>query len=318
MNTLHLKNITHSIKGNQNDVTYPLQSVTSRKDIMKYKKNVLWIVMGFGEERYPAGKKYFRDNKNKSHTDVITLHVTLKGTIVLHTPNEELLVPQGHLMICRHGDNSSYEKTDPKTDYACLWVNLSGAGLAEHYDALREEHGSIFNMGLDHPTLRGIRRLCELTNPKEPAAPLVMAAAIHRLTMALYGQVEVGFCGQLSPVNLAIHQIVSSPLHSWNIKELAAQCGCSREYFSRTFKRKYGKAPQEYLIHTRTERALYLLKHTALPASAIVAQTGFPSLTALSRHIQSTTGCSLKQLRPADSPIPRGQFRGLFDESKLS
>ncbi|MGE4490072.1 MAG: helix-turn-helix transcriptional regulator [Kiritimatiellales bacterium] len=285
---------------------------------MKYQKHILWTVMGFGKEEYPAGKKYFRDNKNKSHTDVITLHVTLKGEIVLHTLNQDIFIPEGFLMICRDGDDSSYEKADLSNDYACLWISLNGAGLAEHYEALRQDHGIVFNMGLNHPTLRGIRRLCELTNPREPAEPLVMAAAIHRLTMALYGQVEVGFCGQLSPVNQAIHQIVSSPLHPWNIKELAAQCGCSREYFSRTFKKKYKKSPQEYLMLARTERALYLLKHTALPVSAIVAQTGFPSSTALSGHIQSITGQSPQQLRPADSPIPRGRFRGLFDESKLS
>jgi AraC-like DNA-binding protein len=284
---------------------------------MKYIKHVLWTVMGFGEEQYPAGKKYFRDNKNKSHTDVITLHVTLKGEVVLHTPDGDQFAPAGHLVIYRHGDDSSYEKPDLESDFACLWVNLSGAGLAEHYDALRKEHGSVFNMGLNHPAVRGIRRLCDLVNPKEPADPLVMAAAIHRLTMALYGETAIGFRGSLSSVNQAIHRVVSSPLHAWSIKELTAQCGCSREYFSREFKKKHGESPRAYLIRCRTERALYLLKHTALPVGAIAAQTGFSSYAALSRQIKSSTGKSPCQLRPDNPPMPHGQLRGMFDESKM-
>ncbi|MGE4490073.1 MAG: hypothetical protein AB7E95_11080 [Kiritimatiellales bacterium] len=63
---------------------------------------------------------------------------------------------------------------------------------------------------------------------------------------------------------------------------------------------------------------IYLLKHTALPVSAIVDQTGLPSPTALSRHIQTETGKTLQQLRPANSPISKGQLRGLFNESELS
>lgn len=285
---------------------------------MKYRKYVLWTVLGFGEETYPKGKKYLRNNRTKPHTDVVVLHYSLKGSIVLHGPDQDQTVPEGHLMICRHGEESSYEKTDTAKEYACLWINLSGAGLAEHFDALRAQHGSVFNLGSDHPILRGIRRLCELTNPKEPAEPLVMAAAIHRLTMAIYGQAEVGFCGQLSPVNLAIHRIVSSPLHPWNIKELAAQSGCSREYLSRKFAAQYGQSPQEYLMQHRSERALYLLKHTTLPITAVVAQTGFSNAYALNRQIKRITGKSPQQLRPAEAPTPRGQFRGLFDESKLS
>lgn len=285
---------------------------------MKYSKQVLWTVLGFGEERYPKGKRYSINYKNKPHKDILVLHYSLEGQIILQTPKKKQTVPEGHLLICRHGDACSCEKEKINSDYSCLWVTLCGAGLADHFHALRLQHGFVLNIGKDHPILLGIRRLCELTNPKEPADPLVMAGAIHRLTVSLYAHAEFGFCGQLSPVNLAIHRLVSSPLHAWNIKELAAKCGCSREHFSREFSARYNQSPQEYLMRCRSDRAIYLLKHTALPVTSIIAQTGFPNSTSLARCVRDLTGKTPQQLRPSASHIPRGQFRGLFDESQLS
>lgn len=283
---------------------------------MDYKKSVLWTIVGFGEETVPEGKKYWCDNRDNPHDDVIILHYPTEDEIVLRTPEEELPVKEGQLLICRHGENSSYGKLNPHERYACKWVALSGAGLAEHYEALKAQHGPVLLFGKTHPLLKGIDRLCSMINPKEPAEPVVLAGAIHRLIMSLFAHAESGFCATLSPVNLAIHQLVSAPLHPWNIKELAAQCGCSREHLTREFSVKYGQSPQEYLLKHRTERALYLLQHTALVLPIVASQSGFSNAASLARQIRIVTGQSPQKLRPAykKGKSPKGKFKGLYNE----
>ncbi|MGE4489527.1 MAG: helix-turn-helix domain-containing protein [Kiritimatiellales bacterium] len=285
---------------------------------MKKSADILWTVSGFGEEQYPVGKTYERNNRLLPHKSLVTFHYTIRGTTEFRQPTESWTVPAGGLIICRHREPSSYWKKDPDTDYACLWMNLDGAGLAEHCDLLRDRYGSVFKLGEKHPMLRGIRRLCAMAASRELVEPLVMTAAIHRLIMGFFAQGEEGFYGNFSPVNAAIHRIVSTPLYNWNIKELAAQCGCSREYLSRKFSERYGQSPHEYLVRRRGERALNLLRYTTLPLSAIAAQTGFPSAPALARQIRNMTGKPPQQHRPdKEIAIMRGRLTGLYDESQL-
>lgn len=286
---------------------------------MGEKTRVLWAVVGFGEERSPAGKPYWTDNQTNPYHDIVVLHYIKAGEMIYRTAEEEITLQKGDLLIYSHGEESSYEKTDLQTNYSGLRVNLSGAGLIEHCDVLRRQHGSVFNIGNDHPIVLGIERLCTLMDPKEPADPLVMAGAVHRLIMALFAQAESGFSGRISAVNLAIHRIASSPFYPWNLKYLAAECGCSREHLTREFTARYGVSPRQYLIQHRTERALYLLQHTALPLSAVASQSGFPNTSALARQIQIATGKSPKKHRPVQhiDKAPKGKLTGLFDGSKL-
>lgn len=282
-------------------------------------KIILWTVLDFGESSYSAGTEYLRDNRQELPEGVVLLHCALNGEIVLHNSSGDQLVCSGNLMICQHGDGSSYGSATLTQDYSCLWVRLVGDGLPGHFGVLRDRYGSVLNLGVHHSIIPGIRRLCALTDPKDPADPLVMAAAVHRLVMSLFAYAEIGFHGKLTPVNQAIHCLVSAPFHAWNIKELAASCGCSREHLCREFSAQYGQSPQQFLVQYRGQRALYLLQHTALSISSIAAQTGFPSIASLDRQIRSMVGRTPQELRPmlhADKP-PGGKLQGLYDENRL-
>ncbi|MGE4488535.1 MAG: AraC family transcriptional regulator [Kiritimatiellales bacterium] len=285
---------------------------------MEYKKSVLWTVLGYGEENYPEGKKYWCDNRNIPHKDIIILHYALKGEITFRISGKDHPVQAGDMIICRHGENSSYGKHQLRMQYACKWVALSGAGLIDHCRELKSRHGPVLHFGKDHPISEGLKRLGSLINSKEPADPLVMAAAIHRLIISMFAHAESGFNKNLTPVNSAIHQLATTPLHPWNLKQLAAECGCSREHLSREFTAKYGISPRQHLMEHRTKRALYLLKHTALPLSAVAAQSGFSNTIALARQIQSATGKSPKKVRPVQRvSSPKGKLQGLFDGTQL-
>lgn len=283
------------------------------------KSYTLWTVSDFGEDSSPPGEEYRHDNAKEPSSETVVVLCLLKGEMTFHSTEETYNISAGDLITCRFGEDSSYEKTDLSQECTCLWVHLTGPGLAEHFNILRNQYRSVLNIGVHHPLIPGIHRLCSLTDPNDPADPLVMAAAVHRLVMSLFAYAEIGFNGKLTPANQAIHYLISAPFHPWNLKELAANCGCSREHLCREFAARYGQSPQQYLIQARGQRALYLLQHTALSISSIASQTGFPSVGSLDRQIKTMTGRTPQELRPmkcTDKP-PGGKLQGLYDENKL-
>lgn len=62
-----------------------------------------------------------------------------------------------------------------------------------------------------------------------------------------------------------------------NIKEIAFLAGCSREHFTREFRREAGQAPATYLRLRRLEAGRRLLKEERLPLSEIARLCGFAS-----------------------------------------
>lgn len=251
---------------------------------------VLWSVISCGTEHYPPGKEFWRRNKIRDHTDYFVLQYTVAGSIVLRKPDGDTPVPKNHLMIFRHGEDSTYGKLDPQQNYSCKWITLGGLGLAGHYEAFRSEYGSVINLGTNNPIVERIEKLSAMLNSPVHIPLTLMAEAVYRLTTTFFSQAEVGFDEEATPVAKAIHQLAGSPYHPWNIKELAAHCGCSREYLSRRFSDIYGLSPREFLQKKKTERTLYLLEFTVLPISEIAQQVGFPNSESLSRQVQLKTG----------------------------
>ena len=73
--------------------------------------------------------------------------------------------------------------------------------------------------------------------------------------------------------------------------------GCSREHLARRVAERLGVPPATWLARVRLERALALLRDTALPVAAIARQCGFGSTHTLARRVRAATGRSPRGLR---------------------
>jgi AraC-like DNA-binding protein len=75
-----------------------------------------------------------------------------------------------------------------------------------------------------------------------------------------------------------------------DIDILAAEAGCSRYHFMRSFQAAYGEPPGLYLTRRRIERAKDLLRAANLTVTEICLLVGFSSLGSFSRRFRELVG----------------------------
>jgi AraC-like DNA-binding protein len=87
----------------------------------------------------------------------------------------------------------------------------------------------------------------------------------------------------------AIDRDYARPL---DIPALARIAAVSEAHFIRTFRATFGETPHRYLQRRRIERAMALLRDTALPVTDICLQVGFGSLGTFTRTFGALVGQS--------------------------
>lgn len=88
-----------------------------------------------------------------------------------------------------------------------------------------------------------------------------------------------------------------------DVPTLAASVGCSAAHFIRTFKDVFGETPHRYLQRRRVERAMYLLRETAVSVTDVCFDVGFNSLGTFSRTFKEIVGASPTQFRRRNQPV---------------
>lgn len=81
------------------------------------------------------------------------------------------------------------------------------------------------------------------------------------------------------------------------LRHLADTAEMSPSYFLTLFKRSTGRAPHQFLIEKRIEKAKTLLTQTKLPIADIAAQTGFADQSHMTRLMRRHTGLTPRQVR---------------------
>ena len=80
------------------------------------------------------------------------------------------------------------------------------------------------------------------------------------------------------------------PDHCWSVAEMAAEAGLSRDHFSRIFKRKIGRSPEEFITDARVAMAKEQLTFSTLPLKRISQLCGYSSPQFFSRQFKEKTG----------------------------
>ena len=86
----------------------------------------------------------------------------------------------------------------------------------------------------------------------------------------------------------------SEPLY---LEDIAGAVGVSKYHFSRVFKQECGFSPHEYLIMTRMNRAMFLLKTTDDPIKEIALQVGYQNEATFTTAFGNRVGLSPSRFR---------------------
>lgn len=80
-----------------------------------------------------------------------------------------------------------------------------------------------------------------------------------------------------------------------SVARIARLCGISESGLRSQFHSAYGMSPSQYRMHTRMEKARYLLEATDLSVYAIAEQLGFYDVAYFCKMFRKYTGCSPRQ-----------------------
>ena len=117
---------------------------------------------------------------------------------------------------------------------------------------------------------------------------------LHRIL----GELLEGFSDDIEPHTLAenVRAFIDSKYTSPIRLEHIAKCfGYTEEYILRTFKKRYGISPHQYLVGRRMEYAMWLLENTDSPIQQIALSVGYSETSSFYRSFKKTYGFSPKE-----------------------
>jgi AraC family transcriptional regulator len=121
------------------------------------------------------------------------------------------------------------------------------------------------------------------------------------------GQHPVASSGGLPPNRL---RFVLDHIHSHletrlELAELAAKARMSPQHFANLFRRSMGRAPHEYVVHERIERAKRLLAETTEPLMDVAFEVGFANQSHFTDVFHRLTGMTPRRYRQRFEDIAR-------------
>jgi len=257
-----------------------------------------WTIWTHGRQICHPHEKYYWNNLERGPHNNVTLQYNLQGSCIYVEQDRQLTVNQGQAFLFSYMEDSHYYLPNQRdSSYECLWINLKGAGLREHWQYLRQQFGSIVTLSQQSTIHRKIHQVIELSSPKRNTDTLEMATHIYRLVMQLTDEMRVRWQKTKPPVDQAIEQILQHPTGTWSLKSVAANFDISREHLTRCFIKKVGISPGRYLTEQKFQRAVTLLGETNLPIQQIAEQSGIGTAHTLIRQIQTAYGMTPSRYR---------------------
>lgn len=91
--------------------------------------------------------------------------------------------------------------------------------------------------------------------------------------------------------------------HTPSVPQLADQLGLSERHFLRLFKREVGRSPQNYIVDTRLNAAVWMLHNTTLSTTSIAYAVGFASGSSFSETCKRRLGKTPTQVRKGQGEL---------------
>lgn len=229
-----------------------------------------------------SSQSYRYDNLQRGDTDFVIIQKTDAGQGTFVWRGRSYDVGPDHAFVALVPEASSYAFLGkPQTPWTFSWLNFYGTPAMELVRTVREVHGPVLPLG--SKTAAGIlydRLLARRTSPK---SPIEHAAECYTFLATWFYDLGRRSDAADDPVVVA-QRIMESRFHEpLAIKSLAAECGLTREHFSRLFSAATGYGPAVYLRAIRMRHALRLLASGSITLTETALRCGFPSVVSLQK-----------------------------------
>jgi AraC-like DNA-binding protein len=255
-------------------------------------------VVQVAAEETRTDPSYYFNNKHRPDGSGLVVQLTISGAAFFRDGNNERLVERDCAMLFSHDEPTEYGYPPRATKpYRQRYIEFSDcAPLRAVFNRLRTDFGSIVSIP-ENSIARGIfDEIVDRFRNGRFQDRYQESELLFRLLLSIYRHQMEG-TRATDPIEFGYHYIVNRFRYASNVKQIAAACGVTREYFARQFKERYGESPGELLKRLRIEHAQSLLAMTSMPVEEIANASGFSASNAFGRRFRQQLGLTPGQFR---------------------
>lgn len=175
------------------------------------------------------------------------------------------------------------------------------SGLRKTVNPFRQQYGFLS----DNPVffMEQLRRMYECWKEPTPLHLFYEKTAFYQFVYEIYKELDKGNIHIFQPdlVAMAKRYLDEHYNETISIHSVSAILGISESHLRRSFKKQYGKSPQEYLTNIRLEAAKKLLVNENYPVFSVAAACGFSDEYNFSRYFSKNVGVSPSEFRAKTS-----------------
>lgn len=214
------------------------------------------------------------------------LSFRVRGAGVLKTDNQRVAVGEGDVLFLPEG-------MDYEADYT------GGEILVIHFECKNAAFDRMENYSLtDSKTVLPLfRRACHAWQNKRAGYKLEITALFYEILLAIRRQMldaESKESAFEKAVGIMKSEYKEAAL---TVNAVCKRAGISDSYFRRTFKKRHGMHPLEYLTELRLTSAETLLHLPSYSVERAALESGFSDPKYFSRVVKKLRGCSPSELR---------------------
>ncbi len=248
---------------------------------------------------FPNAADHYRSRPNGCSQYILMYCVSGSGWISVDSKKHEVKANQYFIIPAGKPHSYGSNATNPWTIY---WIHYTGT-QAPHYSFSQEEVRNITPSHTDRIDDR-LTLFEEMMQNLEMGYSMdnlsyVNVCLIHFLASFVYLAQYRHIRSIKAPdtVEQSIH-FMKNKLHTkLNLEVLAREAGLSASHYALMFKQKTGRAPVDYLIQLRVQKACQLLDHSALRIKEIAMQVGYDDAYYFSRIFKKLMNLSPRDYR---------------------
>lgn len=184
-------------------------------------------------------------------------------------------------------------------NYELVYVSMKGPAVTRWHQRITRQFSPILNLGRNVAPIR--QQMLAIAHQYQTGTlgdRYQASGTLYQLLMTLLSTLTQSRLATEPRAQQAI-ELISRNAHSpsFDISQLAADMGCSREHLSRQFRAATGVSPSDYLVQHRVRLAARLLRQSNAKLDVIARQSGFASANYLCRIFSHQTGVTPGRFR---------------------
>jgi AraC-like DNA-binding protein len=244
----------------------------------------------FADNSESRREGYFWDNRARGVERLALVQQTGEGTCFFAYGGQRYLVRRGEAFLSLMPEPSSYGLPEEPAmpPYQPHYINFRGSEGMRLLEHLRQLAGPVVPLHRWRSAQAEFDELIACFQKKTFGNRFSESARIYRFFMLCLQEHFEDLQGR-DPLERARGKILHHYQQAFNIKELAAELGYSREHLTRRFRERYGQSPASLLRKTRVACARRLMAAGVRDLNTLARAAGFTTPRTAARALAEET-----------------------------